>query len=84
MASIAKLKLMAIGGLAGGAVLTFFAILTPTTFEPNSLVSKSQSTTALTADNAASWTTIPGTDDIQITWSHTLYQIDNAAAVSPR
>ena len=48
MASIAKLKLMAIGGLAAGSILTFFAILTPTTFEPNALVSKSQSTTALT------------------------------------
>jgi hypothetical protein len=82
MASIAKLKLAAIGGLAGGAILTFFAILTPTSFEPNALVNASKETTELDSNNEASWTAVPGPNNVNITWSHTLYALNDADAKS--
>ena len=82
MASIAKLKLLAIGGLGAGTISTFFAVMTPTTFEPNALANKSQQTTQLNADTADSWTSIPGPDNYIVTWQHTLYNLTNPDAVS--
>lgn len=57
--------------------MTFFAILTPASFEPAALIKQSQETTQLDADNADNWTTIPGPNNIQVTWSHTLYNVTN-------
>jgi hypothetical protein len=62
--------------------LTFFAILTPASFEPAALIKQSQETTQLDADNADNWTTIPGPNNIQVTWSHTLYNVTNPSFVS--
>lgn len=62
--------------------MTFFAILTPASFEPAALIKQSQETTELDADNADNWTQIPGPNDIQVTWSHTLYSVTNPSYVS--
>lgn len=49
MATLGKLKLMAIGGFAAGSISSLFAVLTPTTFEPSALTKESQKTTVLDA-----------------------------------
>jgi hypothetical protein len=77
MASITKLKFLAIGGFVGGAVLTGLAVLEPISFGPNALINASKSTTQLSEDNADSWTEIPGPNFIQVQWSHTLYAVND-------
>jgi hypothetical protein len=64
MPSLTLLKLAAIGGLVGGTILTFLAILYKTKYETNALIKKSQTSTQLDAHNADHWTSIPGPKNI--------------------
>jgi hypothetical protein len=82
MSSITKFYILTGAGLGIGAVFLGLTYLEPTSFKPNALVSQSKETTALTADTASSWTTIPGPDQIEITWQHTLYSLVNWNSVS--
>jgi hypothetical protein len=82
MASLTKFYILAGVGLGLGAVSLGFTFLYPNSYESNALVTQSKETTELTADTASTWTAIPGSDDIEITWMHTLYNLTNFDQVS--
>jgi hypothetical protein len=82
MASLTKFYIMTGVGIGLGAVSLGIGLIYPNSYESNALVTQSKETTELTANTASTWTAIPGSDDIEITWMHTLYNLTNFDQVS--